>query len=256
VALPLSILFEDPHCLAVAKPAGQFTQGTWAPPGETTLESDVRAYLDPANPASVYLGIVHRLDRPTSGVLLWAKTLKAARRLSSQFQRRRVTKEYWAIVTRSASNAPSEASFEESIFLRADGAETVWSDWLTRTNNAGVVTALDSAARGAREAVTRVRFEPATTLPGGYHWLRLWPDTGRTHQLRVQAARRGLPIVGDTAYGSTAPFAPPFSIALHARALGFFHPLSGVPLTTIAPLPPSWAAAGFNLPECTRPPTA
>ena len=94
----LAILYEDPHCLAVVKPPGQFTQGSWAPPGEITLETAVRQYLNPDDPDSVYLGIVHRLDRPTSGVLIWAKTPKAARRLSSQFERRRVVKEYWAIV--------------------------------------------------------------------------------------------------------------------------------------------------------------
>src|SRR5262245_41947264 len=99
----LTILYEDSHCLAVAKPAGQFSQGGWAPPGEMTLEQAIRGYLNAGDPASVYLGIVHRLDRPTSGVLLWAKTPKAARRLSSQFERRRVVKEYWAIVERGHS---------------------------------------------------------------------------------------------------------------------------------------------------------
>ena len=72
--------------------------GPWAPPGEQTLEQEVREYLDPADPSSVYLGIVHRLDRPVSGLLVWAKTAKSARRLSQQFERRRVEKEYWAIV--------------------------------------------------------------------------------------------------------------------------------------------------------------
>jgi 23S rRNA pseudouridine1911/1915/1917 synthase len=78
--MPLVVLYEDEHCLAVVKPPGQFTQGSWAPPDEITLETAVRQYLDPGDPASVYLGIVHRLDRPTSGLLIWAKTLKAAGR--------------------------------------------------------------------------------------------------------------------------------------------------------------------------------
>src|SRR5271166_4474341 len=90
---PLSILFEDEHCLVLAKPAGQFTQGSWAPPGESTLEAAVRHYLEPGDPSSVYLGIVHRLDRPTSGVIVWAKTKKSARRLSAQFQNRQARKE-------------------------------------------------------------------------------------------------------------------------------------------------------------------
>ncbi len=95
---PLSILFEDDHCLALAKPAGQFSQGAWAPQGQITLETAVRRYLHPGDPHAAYVGFVHRLDRPTSGVILWAKTEKAARRLSIQFQKRLVLKEYWAIV--------------------------------------------------------------------------------------------------------------------------------------------------------------
>ena len=80
------LLFEDEHCLAIVKAAGQFSQGSWAPPGEQTLEGEVREYLNPADPSSVYLGIVHRLDRPVSGLLVWAKTTKSARRLSQQFE--------------------------------------------------------------------------------------------------------------------------------------------------------------------------
>ena len=103
----LDVLFEDEHCLAVSKPAGQFTQGSWAPPGECTLEQAVRHHLDPSNPSSVYVGIVHRLDRPVSGVLIWAKNPRAARRLATQFERRQAAKEYWAIV---ASAVDSEAA--------------------------------------------------------------------------------------------------------------------------------------------------
>src|SRR3954470_4639951 len=94
----LDVLYEDEHCLALVKPAGQFTQGSWAPPGEQTLEQAVRDYLAPANPGSAYVGIVHRLDRAVSGVLLWAKNPRSARRLSGQFERRSVRKEYWGIV--------------------------------------------------------------------------------------------------------------------------------------------------------------
>ena len=94
----LDVLYEDEHCLALVKPAGQFTQGSWAPPDEQTLEQAVRDYLAPADPGSAYVGIVHRLDRAVSGVLLWAKNSRSARRLSRQFERRSVRKEYWGIV--------------------------------------------------------------------------------------------------------------------------------------------------------------
>src|SRR4051794_16835739 len=93
---PLVVLFEDPHCLVVAKPAGMLTQGTAA--GEPTLEAAVRRHRNHSAPASAYVVTVHRLDRPVSGVVVWAKTPKAARRLAAQFASRTVTKEYWAIV--------------------------------------------------------------------------------------------------------------------------------------------------------------
>ncbi len=230
------ILHEDPHCLAVVKPPGQFTQGSWAPPDEITLETAVRQYLNPGDPDSVYLGIVHRLDRPTSGVLIWAKTTKAAQRLSTQFQRRRVVKEYWAIV----ESRPRSAG-------QKTGDET-WIDWLTHADAKGVVNVALPHTHGAREAITTVRFEVAGSLASQFTWLRLWPRTGRTHQLRAQTAVRGMPILGDSAYGSTIASLPPRGIALHARALSFNHPITGAEMTLVAPLPSTWADGGIVLP--------
>ncbi|HZW35279.1 MAG TPA: RluA family pseudouridine synthase [Isosphaeraceae bacterium] len=227
---PLAVLYEDSDCLAVAKPAGQFSQGTWAPPGEMTLEEAVRRYLDAGDPASVYLGIVHRLDRPTSGVLLWAKTPRAARRLSTQFERRRVVKEYWAIVELGPS-CP---------------AATSWCDWLTRPSETGLARVVAPGTPGARPAVTRVRREMAPALPPGRAWLRLWPETGRTHQLRAQAAARGMPILGDAAYGSTSSFEPAHAIALHARLLEVRHPILQTPMRFVAPLPDAWHSLGVQ----------
>src|SRR5438046_8908988 len=119
--LPL-ILFEDNHCLAVAKPAGLLTQGV--PPGIPTLEAQVKAYLKERyhKPGNVYLGIPHRLDRPGSGVVLFARNTKAARRLAEQFQRRQVRKVYWAVVERSAGGA-------------LPPAEGVWEDWLLKVQD-------------------------------------------------------------------------------------------------------------------------
>jgi 23S rRNA pseudouridine1911/1915/1917 synthase len=236
---PLVILHEDAHCLAVVKPPGQFTQGEWAPPDEITLETAVRRYLDPADPGAVYLGIVHRLDRPTSGLLIWAKTPKAARRLASQFELRRVFKEYWAVVESGTSSAVHEAGRRDEN----------WTDWLTRPDRSGIVSAALPHATGAREAITAVRFEEAELLPPQCRWLRLWPQTGRTHQLRVQAARRGWPILGDRIYGSTASAVLSRGIALHARALAFDHPSSGSPMRLVAPVPSTWKQAGIVLAE-------
>lgn len=235
---PLVILHEDAHCLAVVKPPGQFTQGEWAPPDEITLETAVRHYLDPADPSAVYLGMVHRLDRPTSGLLIWAKTPKAARRLASQFEGRKVFKEYWAVVESGHGPADDAGRHDET-----------WTDWLTRPDRSGIVTAALPCATGTREAVTAVSFGTAETLPPSCRWLRLWPQTGRTHQLRVQAARRGMPILGDTSYGSTAACLLARGIALHARVLALYHPVTGSPMRLVASVPSTWKEAGILLPE-------
>lgn len=233
-AASLVILHEDADCLAVVKPAGQFPIGTWAPPGECTLEQAVRQHLAPDDPAGVYLGIVHRLDRPTSGVLIWAKTPRAARRLSSQFERRQVSKEYWALV---------EAGPRIPV---ADSDEETWSDWLTRPGKDGLVRLVEPETPGARPAITRARREPGGDLPTGVAWLRLRPETGRTHQLRAQSAARGGPIVGDAAYGSTRTFDPPEAIALHARSLQVRHPTLQQPMDLVAPLPEAWRTFGLG----------
>jgi 23S rRNA pseudouridine1911/1915/1917 synthase len=229
---PLVVLFEDPHCLAVVKPAGLLTQGTAA--GEPTLEAAVRRYLNPGAPESLYLGTVHRLDRPVSGVVVWARTPKAARRLADQFARRAACKEYWAIVEGD---------------LPASDADEVWDDWLAPADASGVVRPTAPGTPGARRAITRVRVASASAarLPAGTSWLRFWPETGRTHQLRAQAARRGRPILGDAAYGAARPF--PRGIALHARSLTVRHPVLQAPLTWVAPLPDSWGTSGIGLPE-------
>jgi 23S rRNA pseudouridine1911/1915/1917 synthase len=229
---PLVVLFEDAHCLAVVKPAGLLTQGTAA--GEPTLEAAVRRYLSPGAPDAPYLGTVHRLDRPASGVVVWARTPKAARRLADQFARRAARKEYWAIV-------------EGDVPPSGPDRDEVWDDWLAPADAAGVVRAVAPGTPRARRALTRVRHGSAARLPAATSWLRLWPETGRTHQLRAQAAARGRPILGDLAYGATRPF--PRGIALHARALTLRHPILQTPLTWVAPLPESWDAAGITLPE-------
>lgn len=245
MGLGSKLVFEDEHCLGVLKTAGQFTQGSWAPTGEQTLEREVREYLCPADPSSVYLGIVHRLDRPVSGLLLWAKTTKAARRLSQQFERRKVAKEYWAIVEGVSRDQQTESAIAGP--TEETPAEGTWIDWLTHAGVSGVVRAVPAGTEQSRQAVTRYRTENSSGLAPGYRWLRLWPETGRTHQLRVQAAIRGLPILGDSNYGSTKQF--PQGIALHARQLGVHHPITGTPLILIAPVPASWTSLGFVLPD-------
>jgi 23S rRNA pseudouridine1911/1915/1917 synthase len=250
MSVGLQVVFEDEHCLAVVKPAGQLTQGDWAPPGETTLEQDVRRRLNPDAPESAYVGIVHRLDRPVSGVLIWAKSPKAARRLSSQFETRRAIKEYWAVVeVDPASPTPLSLKSSSPIFPSVEG---VWEDWLLRADSSGVVRSVTAGEPGARRAVTRVVRDEAGCVPRECIWLRLWPETGRTHQLRVQTAVRGSPILGDATYGSTRPFAP--GVALHARSLQVRHPMLSTPLVLVAPLPRSWEEQGIVIPGRQAPP--
>jgi 23S rRNA pseudouridine1911/1915/1917 synthase len=218
----LAILYEDPHLLVVNKPAGLATQG----PGglSATVEAEVRRHLRPVDPASVYLGTVHRLDRPVSGAILWAKTPKAARRVAEQFAHREAQKEYWALV--SGRPEPPTGRWEDWLCLEDTGLDRVQ---LCRLGTPR-----------ARPAVTRYAVGPGARLPEGWTWLRLWPETGRRHQLRVQAAARGLPIVGDRLYGSPEAF--PLGIALHARWLTIRHPVLDQPMTFEAPLPSTWEA--------------
>jgi 23S rRNA pseudouridine1911/1915/1917 synthase len=225
---PLAILWDDPHLLAVIKPAGLLTQGIAG--GEPTLEDAIRRYLQPDEPGSAYLGTVHRLDRQVSGVIVWARTPKAARRVADQFARREAKKEYWAVV------AGGLASGEER-----------WDDWLGPVDASGVARVVTEGSPRARRAIARARPIPGARCPTGMAFLGLEPETGRTHQLRAQAAARRMPIVGDSAYGST--FAFPRGIALHARRLTFAHPVSRRAVTLVAPLPEAWASAGLAPPS-------
>jgi 23S rRNA pseudouridine1911/1915/1917 synthase len=228
---PKSILFEDNHCLAVAKPAPLLTQGV--PPGIPTLEAMVKAYLKERyhKPGNVYLGIPHRLDRPVSGVVVFARNTKAARRLAEQFQQRQVHKVYWAVVEPSAEG-------------ELPPGEGVWEDWLLKVKEEARTERVLADTPGARHAVLRYRCLHARAEGA---LLELEPQTGRMHQIRVQAAMRGWPVRGDVLYGSRLPFGPAAElprqrvIALHARSLTFWHPIRYEPLTVTAPLPETWA---------------
>jgi 23S rRNA pseudouridine1911/1915/1917 synthase len=227
------ILFEDNHCLAVAKPAPLLTQGV--PPGIPTLEAQVQAYLKEKyhKAGHVYLGIPHRLDRPVSGVVLFARNTKSARRLAEQFQQRQVAKVYWAAVE-------GEVGADEG----------VWEDWLLKLPEEARSQPVPTDTPGARRAV--LRFRRLRPCAGGT-LLELLPETGRMHQLRVQAARRGWPIRGDLLYGAKMPFGPPAEqprdrvIALHARSLTFLHPIRYEPVTVEAPLPEAWRELGLEV---------
>ncbi|HVK10929.1 MAG TPA: RluA family pseudouridine synthase [Gemmataceae bacterium] len=226
----MHVLFEDPHLLAVSKPAPLMTQ---APTGVPSLEALAKAYIKEkyAKPAGVYLGIPHRLDRPVSGVVVFCRNTKAATRVAEQFQKHTVTKTYWALVE--GAVAPDEGE---------------WRNFVRKVGDEARAEVVPPSAEGAKEAITRVRVlkrTADTTL------LELTPQTGRMHQLRVQAAARGHPVVGDSLYGSVRSFGPPADlprdrvIALHARRLVFEHPFRKVPVELEAPVPDYWEADGI-----------
>jgi 23S rRNA pseudouridine1911/1915/1917 synthase len=238
--LPLEILYEDNHCLAIAKPAGALSahfDGT-----EETLDRAVKAYLKEKHgkPGNVFLGVVHRLDRPVSGVLLFARTSKSAARLSQQFRDGSIEKVYWAVVE---GEWPTLAGSLD--------------DWLRKDEQAGRVLVVPVDTEGARQALLhyqRRAVHGAGSVAGKgdpLSWLELRPQTGRTHQLRVQLAHRGRPIYGDAKYGSVHTFGD--AIALHARSLTFLHPIRNEPITLTAELPRSWRGRfAYLFRECPR----
>jgi 23S rRNA pseudouridine1911/1915/1917 synthase len=229
---PLIVLYEDNHCLAATKPAGLLTQGV--PPGIPTLEALVKAYLKERynKPGNVYLGIPHRLDRPVSGLVLFARNTKAARRLAEQFQKHQIRKIYWAAVE---GDVQPEAG--------------TWEDWLLKVQDESRSERVTADTSGARHA--HLRYRRLQAIPGGT-LLEIEPETGRMHQIRVQAAVRGWPVRGDSLYGARLPFGPPAElprdrvIALHARSLTFLHPIKYEPITVTAALPGYWKEIGVE----------
>jgi 23S rRNA pseudouridine1911/1915/1917 synthase len=215
---PLDILYEDNHCLAVAKPAG--VPSAHFSGREETLDRAAKAYLKEKykKPGNVYLGVVHRLDKPVSGVLLFARTSKAAARLSEQFRQGSVEKVYWAVVE---GDAPRAAGSLE--------------DWLLKDEQAGRVEVVEPHDPGARQALLHYQRKAEH---GGLAWLEVRPQTGRTHQLRVQLAHHGRPIYGDAKYGAVHTFGN--AVALHARSLTFLHPVRNEPVTLTAEVSRAW----------------
>ena len=226
----LDILYEDNHCLALNKPAGWPT--THFDGKDETVDRLVKAYLKEKydKPGNVFLGVVHRLDKPVSGSLLFARTSKAAARLCEQFREGGVDKCYWAIVEDQLSGGrkPPVAPW-----ANADAGSL--EDWLKKDEPKMRVEVVEPETEGAQFA--RLLFQ-VRARHSGLIWLELRPHTGRKHQLRVQLASRGAPIYGDAKYGSDHAFG--HSIALHARSLTFLHPTTKEPITVKSDVPKLW----------------
>lgn len=228
----VEILYESGPTLVVFKPAGLPTQ---APPRIESLEARLRWFLlnRDHKPGGVYLGVVHRLDRPVSGAMLFARHKQAARKLSRQFERREVDKRYWACV--------------QGIVAPEAGQ---WEDYLRKVPDVARSEVVAADHPDAQHAALRYR-----TLGRTAHgsWLEIELLTGRTHQIRVQAAARGHCVLGDELYGASVPFGEQFSdfrrraIALHARRLTFRDPTSNQEVTIDAPPQGNaWAELGID----------
>ncbi len=219
----IAILYEDNHLLAVNKPAGLATMGV--SDDEPSLFTEAKAYLKQkyAKPGNVYLGVVSRLDAVTTGVTIFARTSKAAARLTDQFRERAVEKVYWAIVE-GTLNPPS--------------GECV--HWVAKNESRRRMEVVSRGAPGAQEA--RLSYRTRAVVVGA-SLLEVRLETGRKHQIRVQLAHRGHPILGDEKYGAHTSFAS--GIALHARSLELTHPVRKTPLHLVAPVPRAWRKQGF-----------
>lgn len=231
----MEILLEDGPLIAVNKPAGLLTQGV--PHGQASLESLVKQYLREkyAKPGNVYLGVPHRLDRPVSGIVVFARNSKAAARLAEQFRERTVQKFYLAVTERVPEQQQGRLS-----------------DWLLKDAVAAHVTVVPPMTVGAKEAILDYR---VLGEHDGRALLEIELHTGRMHQIRVQLASRGYPIVGDLQYGATLTPAAAATydrlvspIALHARRLCLAHPIRYDRIELEAPLPPEWGEYGFSVP--------
>ncbi|MCX7742995.1 MAG: RluA family pseudouridine synthase [Flavobacteriales bacterium] len=210
------ILFEDNHLIMVNKKAGQIVQGDKT--GDMPLSEMVKMFLKNkyAKPGNVFCGVVHRLDRPVSGVVVFAKTSKALSRMNALFRERATQKIYWAVVR----GVP-------------DLLENELHHYLVKNERLNKSFVTHPGTKGALECRLRYKLLKSANR---YSLLEVLPLTGRHHQIRVQLAANGTPIVGDVKYGDRRANEDQ-SICLHARKLIFMHPVTKDPLEVEAPLP-------------------
>lgn len=213
-----TVVYEDNHLLCVSKRPGEIVQGDKT--GDEPMSEALKAWLKEKynKPGNVYLGVIHRLDRPVGGLVLFAKTSKALSRMNELFRTGDVSKRYWAVVT---ARPPKHSDTLEQYLVRNE------------SQNKSYVARQGAATPGAKLARLSYRL-----LASGehYHLLEIELHTGRHHQIRCQLAALGCPIKGDLKYG--APRSNPGgSISLLSRQISFTHPVSKEALTLTAPIP-------------------
>ncbi len=212
----LHVLFEDNHLIVINKQSGDIVQGDKT--GDTPLSEIVKEYIKEKyhKPGNVFLGVVHRLDRPTTGVVVFARTSKGLERFNKMLRDKQVDKTYWAVV----KNKPAKDIDTLTGFLKKNPK-----------NNKS--TAYTSEIEGSKKAILHYKLLKSLD---NYHLLEVDLETGRHHQIRCQLAAIGSPIKGDLKYGFNRSNKDA-SIHLHARKIEFIHPVTKEPISIIAPTP-------------------
>ena len=212
----MDVVYEDNHLIIVNKSSSEIVQGDKT--GDKPLAEMVKEYIKQKyhKPGNVFLGVVHRLDRPVSGLVVFARTSKALARLNEMFRTKEVHKTYWAIV----GNCPPT---EEGELVH----------WLVRNEKQNKSSAYDKEKPGAKKAILDYKLIGRSER---YFLLEIDLKTGRHHQIRCQLAKMGCPIKGDLKYGSPRSN-PDGSICLHARRVRFVHPVSKQEIDVTAPVP-------------------
>ena len=222
----MTVVYEDNHIIVVSKTSSEIVQGDKT--GDTPLSETVKAYLKEkyAKPGNVFIGVTHRLDRPVSGLVVFAKTSKALARLNEMFRDGDVKKTYWAIV----KECPKETEGE-------------LVHYLVRNEKQNKSYAYDKEVKNSKKAILHYKLIGHSQ---NYYLLEVDLETGRHHQIRCQLAKMGCPIKGDLKYGAQRSN-PDGSICLHARTIKFIHPVSKEPIELTAPVPEGNLWNGFGM---------
>lgn len=226
----MEVVYEDNHIIIVNKSCSEIVQGDKT--GDKPLSEKVKEYLKDkyAKPGNVFCGVVHRLDRPVSGLVVFAKTSKALARLNNMFKDKEVKKTYWAIVADKPRND-----------------EAVLEDYLVKNERQNKSYAHPNPVQGSKKAILDYRVIGKSDR---YYLLEVHLHTGRHHQIRCQLANIGCPIRGDLKYGARRSN-PDGGISLHARHIEFVHPVSHITVSVTAPVPDEGVWKAFKDRDCT-----
>ena len=212
----MTVLYEDNHLVVVNKAPGEIVQGDKT--GDKPLSEEVKEYLKVKynKPGNVFCGVTHRLDRPTSGIVVFAKTSKALSRLNAMFKNNEIDKTYWAVVKK-----------------LPEKTEATLTHYLIKNERTNKSTAYDVEKPNTKKSVLHYKVIGQSQ---NYNLLEVDLETGRHHQIRCQLSKIGSPIKGDLKYGAERSN-PDGSISLHARKIAFIHPVSKEKIEVVAPMP-------------------